>query len=92
MQPIAWLGLLGLLLVAVGLFLVRGSLAGSSAGTGSAPAQATGKPNLAVDRSTIDLGRQALDKPVKATFKLTNTGDKPLTINSAPTVQAVKGC
>ncbi len=90
LPPVAWL--VGLLLVAVGLFLVRGSLASANGGTASTPIQAIGKPKLTVDRDTIDLGRQQLDKIVKATFKLTDTGDKPLTVNGAPTVQAVKGC
>jgi hypothetical protein len=89
---VAWLGLAGLLLVAAGLFLTRQSFAGSTAATGSVPVQVSGKPKLAADRDTIDLGRLPLDKTVKATFKLSNVGDKPLGLNGTPQVQAVKGC
>ncbi len=90
--PLAWLGLAGLLLVALGLFFVRQSLAGSAAPAPSAAIPATGKAKLAVDRETIDFGRVPLNKPVKATFKLTNVGDRPLTLNGTPEVQALKGC
>lgn len=90
--PVAWLGLAGLVLVAVGLFLVRGSPAGSGGATAAAPIQVTGKPKLAVDQEKIDFGRVPLNKPVKATFKLTDTGDKPLTLAGTPAVSVLKGC
>ncbi len=90
--PVAWLGLAGLVLVAVGLFLVRGSLAGSGTATTPAQIQVAGKPKLAVDQEKIDFGRVPLNKPVKATFKLTDTGDKPLTLNGTPEISVLKGC
>ena len=89
---VAWLGLAGLLLVAVGLFLVRGALVGSGSGIISAQIQVTGKPKLAVDQDKIDFGRVPLNKPVKATFRLTDTGDKPLTLTGTPEISVLKGC
>ncbi len=95
LPPIAWLAVGGLVLVVVGLFFVRQSLAGpagAASGAPSAAIQVTGKPKLAVDRASIDFGRVPLNQPVKAVFKLTNLGDKPLTLAGVPTVQALKGC
>ena len=85
---LVWVALGGLLLVVAGLvFLAR-------PGSQAAPVapQVTGQPKLAVDRDKIDFGTVPLDKPVKATFKLTNVGDKPLLIEDKPTIQVKQGC
>ncbi|HEX9115623.1 MAG TPA: hypothetical protein VGA61_06110 [Anaerolineae bacterium] len=87
---VAWIALGGLILVLAGLLLTRQSL--SSTATAPAGHLVAGKPKLAVDRETIDLGRVPLDKPVTATFKLTNLGDQPLKLAEVPAVQVVKGC
>ncbi len=92
LPPVAWLALGGLVLVVVGLFFVRQSLAGPTNTAPAAAIQVTGKPKLAVDRASIDFGRVPLDQPVKAVFKLTNVGDKPLTLAGVPVVEALKGC
>lgn len=91
LPTVAWLALGGVALVLVGLLLTRQALSSSGA---AAPAavRVTGKAKLAVDRDSIDFGRLPLDKPVEATFKLTNDGDKPLTVAGTPQVEAVKGC
>ncbi len=86
----AWVALGGLVLVLVGLLFTRQSL--SSTAAAPVGTRVAGKAKLAVDRETIDFGRLPLDKPVTATFKLTNLGDKPLTLAGTPTVEAVKGC
>ncbi len=54
--------------------------------------QVTGQPKLAVDRDKLDFGTVPLNKPVEATFKLTNVGDKPLQIEGQPTIQVKQGC
>ncbi|HEX9117196.1 MAG TPA: DUF1573 domain-containing protein [Anaerolineae bacterium] len=87
---VAWVALGGLVFVLVGLLLTRQSL--SSTAAAPARTRVAGKPSLAVDRETIDFGRLPLDKPVTATFKLTNLGDKPLKLAEVPAVQVVKGC
>jgi hypothetical protein len=76
------------LIVAVGFLAWRGS---RSPQTTTSPTS-TGSTRLSVDRSTIDLGKVPLDVPVKATFKLKNVGDQPLTIKGEPRVELVKGC
>ncbi len=83
-----WVGIGGLLLVLAGIaFLARpGSQAAAVA------PQVTGQAKLAVDQEKIDFGTVPLNKPVQASFKLTNVGDKPLKILGNPTIQVLKGC
>lgn len=57
----------------------------------SAPAGA-GHPQLVVDQEQIDFGSVPVDKMVKASFKLTNAGDTPLTLSVPPVAQVVEGC
>jgi len=46
-----------------------------------------------VDRQQIDFGKVPLDKPVKATFMLSNVGDQPLQIlGEQPVVEVKQGC
>jgi hypothetical protein len=84
-----WLALGGLVVVIVGVLLIWRP--GGGAPSAVAP-QVTGKAKLAVDRDAIDFGTLPLDKTVKATFKLTNVGDKPLTISGQPQVEVLTGC
>ncbi len=69
-------------ILVVGLFFL---LSGNSTGAKTGP-------RLTVDRDRIDFGRVPLDKTVRAEFKVTNTGDRPLTLDSSAPVQAVQGC
>ena len=55
---------------------------GALTGT-SAPAGAV-RPQLVVDQKQIDFGSVPVDKMVKASFKLTNAGDTPLTLSVPP--------
>jgi hypothetical protein len=71
--------------------LLLADLGRGSSGTGS-QAQVIGQPRLALDRDQINFGKVPLDKPVKATFKLTNAGDQPLQILSQPVVEVKQGC
>ncbi len=73
---------------AAALLLIAGLAVLSMAGSGAAK---TG-PRLAVDREQIDFGRVPLDKAIKAEFKVTNTGDTPLTLDASAPVQVLKGC
>ncbi len=81
--------------MAVGAVLI---VVGFLAWRGSRPAQTTPSPTnkggatLSVDRTTIDFGKVPLDVPVKATFKLQNVGDEPLTLKGEPRVELVQGC
>ncbi len=49
-------------------------------------------PRLTVDREKIDFGRVPLDKTVRAEFKVTNSGDRPLTLDTSAPVQVLEGC
>ena len=51
-----------------------------------------GSPRLRVDRDLVDLGVVKLGKTVQVDFKLTNIGDRPLTLTEAPYVEVVEGC
>ena len=59
-------------------------------GAGS-PTKITGQPRLSVDRTQVDFGKVPMDKMVKATFIVTNIGDKPLQIVGEPTIKVAKG-
>jgi hypothetical protein len=54
--------------------------------------QFTGGAKLAVDQEKINFGTVPLNKPVKATFKLTNVGDQTLEIDGAPKIEVKAGC
>jgi Protein of unknown function (DUF1573) len=79
-----------ILVIIAGIVLLTTRGAGRPAA--GAPVQVTGQPKLALDREQINFGRVPLDKPVKATFKLTNAGDQPLRILSQPVVEVKQGC
>jgi hypothetical protein len=84
------------ILLALGFGLL---LLGGMAGLGRAsflPAadftpQAEG-PRLAVDRESIDLGLQPLDRRVSAVFRVKNVGGKTLHVQGEPYVELVEGC
>ncbi|MGC8781926.1 MAG: hypothetical protein ACP5UQ_13785 [Anaerolineae bacterium] len=79
-----------LLLVALGLVLLARPGRPSTATVG--PTSAVNAPRLAVDRTVIDFGKVPLDIPVKATFRLSNVGDRPLAILNQPVVEVKQGC
>jgi hypothetical protein len=90
MPRVVWACLAGLLLVVIGLLTWHPW--DQSPATQVVAPQAAGQPRLRVDREQIDFGRVALDKPVKATFKLTNVGDQQLVLAGLPLVEVKKGC
>lgn len=49
-------------------------------------------PQLAVNTERIDLGKQPFDKLVRAEFKITNNGDRTLTLDASSPIRAVEGC
>ncbi len=49
-------------------------------------------PRLAMNQDKIDLGKQPFDKTVQATFTITNTGDRTLTLDATGPVKALEGC
>ena len=49
-------------------------------------------PRLQVDREQVDLGDQHFGTTVRATFKVTNTGDGTLNLNVAKIATVVQGC
>jgi len=51
-----------------------------------------GKAQLQVDRERIDLGQLKLGQFVKAVFKLSNVGDRPLRFTASPYITVVEGC
>ncbi len=54
--------------------------------------QGAGAPELTVDRELIDFGEVPIEKVVKATFLLRNTGGWTLKILDQPQVRVVEGC
>ena len=55
-------------------------------------ANAVGAPNLQVDQTNIDFGDVPVNQMVKASFKLSNTGDGTLNIVAPPVPEVVEGC
>lgn len=51
-----------------------------------------GRPELVVDQERIDFGAVPVDQMVKASFKLSNSGDKPLILSVPALAQVVEGC
>jgi hypothetical protein len=47
---------------------------------------------FSVDRTSIDFGNVRFDNPVRATFKITNTGTAGLALKVPPSVRAEVGC
>lgn len=86
-----WLVVGGIALLAVAgiVFLLNRPASGQQT---TAPATVTGGPALEVDRDQIDFGDVPLGKTVRASFKLSNVGDKPLTLSYPPVAQVVEGC
>lgn len=85
--------LLPLGMLMIGLLAACVSVPGGQPATGATGTTTiTGQPRLSVDRTQIDFGKQQISKPVKATFILTNVGDKPLQIMGEPTIRVAQGC
>jgi len=85
--------LAGALLMMIGLLAACVSVPAGQPATGATGAtKVTGQPRLSVDRTQIDFGKQQISKPVKATFVLTNIGDKPLQILGEPAIRVAQGC
>jgi hypothetical protein len=49
-------------------------------------------PRLALDAERIDFGKQPYNKQVHAEFKITNTGDRAMTLDATTPVRVVEGC
>lgn len=49
-------------------------------------------PILSINTEKIDLGKQPFDKLVRAEFKITNTGDRTLTLDAKTPIRVVEGC
>jgi hypothetical protein len=67
-----------------------------SGGSSAAPASwsvtaYSGGPRLADDRTIVDEGSVPYNHEVKATYRVKNVGDQPLTFQT-PTVDVVEGC
>ena len=60
--------------------------------TSSGALAGAGHPQLVVDQEQIDFGSVPVNKMVKASFKLTNAGDTPLTLSVPPVAQVIEGC
>ncbi len=88
--PFLLLGGGALLALIVGI-LVLYKPGGQSSPT-AAPAQVTGRPQVALDKTQIDFGQVKLGKTVEATFRVSNAGDQPLKIVEEPLVEVQRGC
>ncbi len=71
-----------LILAAIGVWYVQNAETG----------EGTVGPQLALNTERIDLGRQPFDKKVRAEFKITNTGDRSLTLDASTPIRVVEGC
>lgn len=79
-------------LAVVGLLAIVAVLAWQNS-RGAAPDTASGgTPNLQVDQTSLDFGDVPVNQMVKASFKLSNTGDGALTIVTPPVPEVVEGC
>lgn len=58
----------------------------------AAAPQASGSPNLQVDRALVDAGDVPLGQMVEVTFQLANTGGLPLTFTEPPYIEVKEGC
>jgi len=85
----SWLLWAGLAVVAV--LAVVGLLAWQNRGSAGGAA-ASGTPNLEVAQTRIDFGNVPVNKMVKASFKLSNTGDGPLQLSVPAVPEVVEGC
>ena len=84
-RPLLPLALIGgalvLALVAVGLYALNGGAGGSG-----------GTPQLTVDSERIDFGKVPFNKTVRAEFKVQNTGDGMLVLESTVPLKLLQGC
>ncbi len=82
--PLIWIfvGALGLIIAGIGIWFVQ------NVETGAGQVG----PRLAVSTERIDFGKQPFDKMVRAEFKVINTGDRTLTLDSSTPVRVLEGC
>lgn len=81
----AWLALAA---IAVGAVVLLG-LVWSAFGSGPA---GNGTPQLKVNTERLELGVQAFNHPVRASFEITNVGNGTLTLNSPASPTVLQGC
>ena len=84
--PLILIGLGGLLIVLVIVFILQGS------SKSNVQPQVSGAPALAVDQEQIDFGDVKLGEWVEASFVLTNVGDQPLRFLDKPYIEVLEGC
>ncbi len=87
----SWLFWAGLAIVGVLAVVALLAWQGSK-GAESGAANAERTPNLQVDQTNIDFGDVPMSQLVKASFKLSNTGDGTLNIVAPPVPEVVEGC
>lgn len=85
--PVVFL-IAGIGMIAVALFGIFFLLTSNSSGG----AKSNRGPRLQVNTERIDLGKQPLDKTVRAEFVIANVGEQTLTLDEAAPVQALEGC
>ncbi len=86
---------IGPILIALGALLFVGALAWSfwpRDKVSNSKTEVTGAAALRSDRDKVDLGDVHLGTTVSASFKLTNSGDKPLHFTKDPYIQVADGC
>ncbi len=83
---ITLVGLGGLILVALAVFLAKANQAPTIA------VDVKGSGHLKVDKEEVNLGDVKLGQEVYVDFTLSNNGDQPLTLTETPYIEVLEGC
>lgn len=90
--PLGVAVVVGLLIVAVGVWWVQAGGTPQGNAPGTAIQTPLTEPRLAVDRDIIDVGTQPFERRVSAVFEVQNVGGSTLHILEEPFVELVEGC
>ena len=72
--------------------LLLAACGSQSTASGVASQQPAAGARLTVDRNSLNFGNVAYEKWIRASFKVTNSGNAPLVLTAPPSVRAVEGC
>jgi hypothetical protein len=79
-------------IISISLLLILGAAAVIKFSQQGGVLQKNGAPRLSVDVEEINLGDIPVGQSVKASFRLTNTGNQTLKFREAPYIEVKEGC